>query len=441
MSADIRRLPEGRGVGAPPRPPLREPAFRTLWLGDLAARSAHQITAFGLPLLVVTLLAGSGTQVGLVGAAQFVPVLAFSLLVGTWTARTSLRWILVTGNAARGVVLFGIGALAATDRLVFTTLLVGAFLIGSAAVLHDIGSQVTAPRLLDGDRLVAGNGLLQATTSVTQMAGPAAAGFIVQSAGASWAAVVTGALFCAAAMAMAALPARALRPATDRGDAPTIRAGLAYVWRSRPIRDLCVQSALFNLHEQAFATVFLVYGVRTLGLSGGLIGLVIGLGSVGALVGSLVAGRVGARLHLGRALTVSITVAALGLLLVPGLAAAGTATVLLGAGFVINGAALAVYNVLAVTVRQQVPPPALLGAVTASYRIAAFGSLPVGALLGGVLADLAGATTAVWVVAVSLTVSSLLLYASPLRRAAQMSDVRALADTTTRKERSIRHGD
>ena len=79
--------------------------------------------------------------------------------------------------------------------------------------------------------------------------------------------------------------------------------------------------------------------------------------------------------------------------------------------------------------------------MTASYRIAAFGSLPVGALLGGVLADLAGATTAVWVVAVSLTVSSLLLYASPLRRAAQLSEVRALADTTTRKERSIRHGD
>ena len=214
VSADIRRPPEGTDVGAP-RAPRAGASVPYLWLGDLAARSAHQITAFGLPLLVVTLLAGSGTQVGLVGAAQFVPVLAFSLLVGTWTARTSLRWILVTGNAARGVVLFGIGALAATDRLVFTTLLVGAFLIGSAAVLHDIGSQDSA-RLLDGDRLVAGNGLLQATTSVTQMAGLAAAGFIVQSAGAAWAAVVTGALFCAAAMAMAALPARALRPATDR---------------------------------------------------------------------------------------------------------------------------------------------------------------------------------------------------------------------------------
>jgi MFS family permease len=413
---------------------LREPPFRTLWIGDLAARSGHQVTAFTLPLLVVTLLAGTGTQTGLIGAAQFVPVLAFSLPVGAWTARANLRWILVSGNAARGAVLFGIGALAAMEGLTFWLLLAGAFLIGSAAVLHDIGLQVAVPRLVDGDRLVSGNGLLQATTSVTQMGGPAVAGFVVQGLGASWAATVTGALFCGAALAMATLPGAALGPAAHAGAAPTIRAGLRFVRRCRPIRDLCVQSALFNLHEQAFATVFLIYAVRTLGLSGGVVGLVIGLGSLGALAGSLLAGRIGSRLHYGRAVTTSILIAACGLLAVPGLATVGTVAVLLGAGFVVNGAALAVYNVLAVTIRQHVPPPQLLGAVTASYRIAAFGSLPVGALLGGVLADLAGPTAAMWTVAVSLTVASLLLYASPIRRAATLHDVRTIADRSLGKE-------
>ncbi|MBQ1012249.1 hypothetical protein KBX53_15040 [Micromonospora sp. M51] len=90
-------------------------------------------------MLVATLLVLSGTQVRF-GLAQFAPVLAFCLLIRTWAARTSLCWIMATGNAAHGVVLFGIGALAATDWLVFPTLRVGAFLIGSAAVPQDVGS-------------------------------------------------------------------------------------------------------------------------------------------------------------------------------------------------------------------------------------------------------------------------------------------------------------
>ena len=402
-----------------------EAAFRTLWFGDLAARTGHQITAFALPLLVVTVLAGSGTEVGLVNAAQFVPVLVLSLAVGAWTARTGLRWILVAGNALRAAALFGVGALAAAHRLSFGGLVVGGLLIGTAAVFHDIGVQVTAPRLLDGDRLIAGNGAFQASTSVTQMAGPAAAGFAVQSLGGAWAATLTGAVFTVAALAMLALPGPPLRPVAGTGAPPTVRAGLSFVRRCRPIRDLCVQSALFNLHEQAFATVFLVYGVRTLGLSGGLVGFVVGVGTVGALAGSLVAGRFGGRLRLGPALAGSMLVAALGLLLVPALAATGAAAQVLGAGFVVNGAALAVYNVLAVTVRQKVPPPQLLGAVTASYRIAAFGSLPVGALIGGLLVDTTGPARAIWVVGVSGTVASMLLFASPLRRAGSLSDVHA----------------
>jgi hypothetical protein len=123
-----------------------------------------------------------------------------------------------------------------------------------------------------------------------------------------------------------------------------------------------------------------------------------------------------------------MVVAATGLLLVPGLAATGTRAEVLGIGFVINGAALAVYNVLAVTIRQEVPPPELLGAVTASYRIAAFGSLPLGALVGGVLSDAVGPTAALWAVTLSLFASALFLLTSPVRRAGTVAEVRTLGN-------------
>ncbi|UJW29930.1 MFS transporter [Saccharothrix sp. AJ9571] len=408
--------------------PVRHPAnFGVLWTADLGARFGYQISVFLLPLIVVTVLDGSGTSVGLVSASQFVPILVLSLAVGAWTHRLSLRRLLAVSNLVRGLAFLCLGALHAAGGLVYWELLVIAVVIGAVTVFYDIGLQVAVPRFFSGSRLVSVNGFLQATTSVSQMAGPAVAGFLAQRAGISAAGFITGGVLCAAAVLFTCLRAESRDTGPAQRIGTTIRTGLRFTWRCRPIRDLCTQSALFNLHEQAFLTVFLIFGVRTLGLSGGLVGTLIGLGSIGAIAGSLLAGRIGRRLHLGITLTVSIFVAAMGLLLVPVFAAtAGGTTWLLGAGFVVNGLALAGYNVLAITLRQEIPPPELLGSVTASYRIAAFGTMPLGALAGGLLVDGVGAGTALWMVSCSLTAASLLLFFSPLRRARDLEHARAL---------------
>lgn len=396
-------------------------------MGDFGARLGYQVNIFMLPLIVVTVMNGSGTRVGLVSASQFVPVLALSLAVGVWTHRLPLRRILAVSNLVRGLTFLSLGALHAAGSLVFWQLLVVALMIGSVTVFYDIGLQVTVPRFFAGAKLMSANGLLQMSTSVTQMAGPALAGYLIQKAGISLAALIIAALLCCAAVAFAALPSCDLAPRPEEGVRITIRTGLRFTWACRPIRDLCTQSALFNLHEQAFLTVFLVFGVRTLHLSSGLVGTFIGLGSVGAVLGSLAAGRAGSRLHLGMTLAISISVAAVGLLLVPLFAATGGPVALLSVGFVVNGVALASYNILAITLRQEIPPSRLLGSVTASYRIAALGMVPVGSLIGGMLTDGVGPGAALWIVAVSLTITSLLLFVSPLRRARDLDQTRRLA--------------
>jgi hypothetical protein len=63
---------------------------------------------------------------------------------------------------------------------------------------------------------------------------------------------------------------------------------------------------------------------------------------------------------------------------------------LLGAGFVVGGVGVMLWNVIVVSFRQRVTPDRLLGRVNAGFRLLAWGTMPLGALLGGLLGEVAG---------------------------------------------------
>ncbi|WP_037603369.1 MFS transporter [Streptacidiphilus rugosus] len=398
-------------------PPLRVAAFRSLWTGDAVARLGHQIAQFLLPLLAATALHGTAFEVGAVSAAQFVPVVVLSPAAGSLAGRMPTRTLLVACNLLRGVATAVLAALCLVTGLSFWPLVCVAVVVGSAAVFHDIGYDAAAPRLLSGNQLTAGNGLFEASYSAAQLAGPALAGYGARRLGLTPTASVVTALFLAAIVLFRTV--RLPAPAAGGDGTPsgiTMRAGLDFVRRNRSLRDLCLQSALFNLHEQAFLTAFMIYGIRSLHLSGGAIGTVLGVGGGAALVGSLVVGRVGPRMHAGAVVCGSLIVAGLSLLAGCVLARFAPAEAVLAVAFVVNGVALAAYNVFALSFRSALPPPQYLGAVTAVYRLVAMAPLPLGALLGGALLDALGGSAALVLVTGSLTLTSLRLLRSPLRR-------------------------
>lgn len=406
--------------------PLRSRTFVGLWSGDAVSRLGYQTAEFLLPLLAVTSLRASPVAVGAVLAAQFVPVLLLSLSAGSIASRYDGRTVLLACSLARGAAMGVLGAAVGLSGLSYAGLLLAALVVGAATVVHDVAYQSAVPLVVPAGQLVAGNGILQASISVTQLAGPALAGFLVQASGVSGALAVTTALFAGGLVAFLFVGASRIRH--DVGaDRPSARAGLRYTLACRPLRDLCVQSGLFNLVEQAFLTAFLVYAVRTLGLAGGVVGLIVGIGSAGALAGSLATGRLGPRLHSGTVVSLALAVAGAAYLV--GLLLAGPlpAAPVLAVAFLVNGAAVAAYNVLAVSLRQTIPPPHLLAAATATYRLVSFGPIPLGALLGGVCAQAFGARTAVLVLAAALGISATTLLLSPLRRVATVDDAARLA--------------
>ncbi|WP_326770622.1 MFS transporter (plasmid) [Streptomyces sp. NBC_01591] len=404
--------------------------FRQIWLGETTAHFATQLTNFLLPLVAVTMLQTSATAVGAISAVQFIPIVLFSLFAGVVVDRHPPRRTLALSSLVRGAALGALGLFQAMGGVTLTQILVVAAVIGTATVFYEVAYQSTIPKVVPTEAIAPANGLHQATYSVSQLAGPAAAGALVSQLGLSLALSVTTALFCGA-MVSGLLLKGVEAPGVPRQSAlKTIGSGLRYTWSLRPIRDLCVQAGLSNMHEQAFLTVFMVFAVRELGMSGTTVGVIIGVGSVGALVGSLTATRIAARWTVGLVLASGAVLAAVGFLLVPAFARLDVyVAVLAGVAFVVNGFGVALFNVFAVSLRQSIPVEHQLGAVTASYRLVALGTLPVGAMLGGVLADAATPGNALWIIGISYLLVSFWLMFSPLRRARTMEESKVLGQT------------
>ncbi len=187
-----------------------------------------------------------------------------------------------------------------------------------------------------------------------------------------------------------------------------------------------------------------VYLVRVVGLQPGALGLVMSASAVGGLLGALCAARLATRLGQARLILLSVLATGPFAVLWP-LSGHG----LLGAALFATGSAVAsfgavVYNVSQVSFRQGLCPPRLLGRMNATLRFLMWGTLPLGALLGGALAGSFGPRTALaWCAAGFLAVPLPLLF-SPLRGMRDLpgpDGALAGADHETPRESATADGD
>ncbi|WP_129297985.1 MFS transporter [Streptomyces lydicus] len=404
-----------------PRPatgsPLRLRDFRLLLAGAAAGQLGAQVTLVALPLVAVLELDAPAFQVGLLTAAETAAFLLVGLPAGAWVDRMRKLPLMIRADVVRALTMASIPLAAVAGVLTMAQLYVVALVTGVATVFFDIAHQSFLPQLLPKDQLVPGNGALETIRSSAQVAGPGIGGGLVQLLGAALAIVTDAAGYALSALFLwrikrpESLPER--RPdASLRRD---IGEGLRFVCGHRLLRVIAVTTGLGNLFAAVLMATQSVFLVRVLGLAPGLVGLVLAASAVGGLAGALCAGRLAARFGQARLIWLSPLVTGPFAVLWPlSGRGAGAALFALGSGVVFFGSV--VYNVAQVSFRQTVCPPRLLGRMNATLRFLMWGTLPLGALAGGALADAFGARVAlVWCAAGFLAVPLPLLL-SPLRR-------------------------
>lgn len=380
--------------------------FWRLWTSSGLSNLADGVAKIALPLIAVQFTRSPTLIAGLTFALTL-PWLLFALPAGVLADRLDRRRAMIGANLVRGS-LFGALALAvATDVNSIWVLYLVALGIGVAETVYDTSAQSILPQIVDRSLLSRANGRLYAVElTANDFVGPPLGGALV-AAGTVFAVAAPGALWVVALAALLLVPGRFR---VERSEPTTMRAdvieGLRFLWRHRVLRTLALIVGGFNFASNGAFALLVLYAVgpaSPMGLSEPAFGALLISIALGSLVGSFLAEPVQARLGRARAMTVGFLAGALSIA-VPGLT---TRTYLIAVGFFIGGIGIVIANVVSVSLRQTITPDRLLGRVNSGYRLLAWGSRPIGAATGGLLAEVVG-LRAVFVTMGALTITLLL---------------------------------
>ncbi|MEV0648096.1 MFS transporter [Phytomonospora sp. NPDC050363] len=396
-------------------PRLRDNAdFRRVLLAGVISKFGTQVSYLAVPLVAVTTLSAGPGQVGLLGVAGTVAWLLVGLPAGAWIDRMRRRRVMVVTDLVRAALFASIPVAWWLGGLTLTQLYLVVFLAGIATVFFDVSNQSLLPSVVGRESLTAANSVLVGTDSVLAVGGRSGAGGLVSIVGAPAAVLVDAvgylwsALFVARVKTPDVLPERTARTSLPR----EVKAGISFVARHPVLRPIATAGTLGNISASILLTMLPVFFVGERKLSEGLLGVFLAVGAVGALIGATLAGRLVARFGRRRTLAGVALVCMPFVLAVPTLDG-GWWLWAVAAAWLINSAKYGVDNVVGVSYRQEVTPDALLGRMNATMRFLFTGALAVGAGLGGLIGELAGVETAMWVGAIAATVSWLPVLAIP----------------------------
>lgn len=386
-------------VGAPTaarRPSLwRHADYMKIWTAATISLMGSAITQMAVPFIAAVILNATPFEVALVGTVEMLPFLLFTLPAGAWLDRVRRRPVLIAGDFGRAIALATIPLAYAAGVLTIWQLYVVGFTTGIFTVFFDVADQSYLPVLLEPEDLVEGNAKLQIPGSAAQIVGPGLAGSLIGLVAAPFTIVLDALSFVASGSLIWLVRKPESKPARkvdDDGNSTSFRQeivdGLRYVLGNPYLRMIAGSTGTFNLGSSIVWSIFAVFAYRELGLQPALVGLALGLGGTGILAGAFVSAPLARRFGVGPAIVVSDLIGGLSALLMALLTSSpGPAFALLFVAQFVGGLTTVVYNVNQVSFRQAITPLDMQGRMNATMRFIVWGTMPVGGILGGLIAS------------------------------------------------------
>ena len=387
----------GAGAVVVAEPPTKPPRFRglgsnywKLWSASVISNLGDGVAQIAYPWLA-SLLTRDPALIAGVAVAQRLPWLVFSLHAGVIVDRGDRRKLMVAMNTARFVVTLGVVAAVLADVMVIPALYLAAVALGTAEVIYDNSAQTILPRIVAKDRLERANGnMWGAELIMGQFVGPPLGGFLIALA----IAVPFGvdALTFGISALLIGLIGGTFR--TTPGDAAPVERrsmrediveGLQWLWQHKLIRRLAILLGIMNGIGTAMLATEVLFAQEVLGLSAGGFGVLATASALGGIAGSQLAPNISKRIGPGPSLYTTLLG---GAITGVGIGLTSNAFVV-GAMFALFMFTAVLWNVITVSLRQSVIPDRLLGRVNSVYRLFGWGSMPIGAAIGGAVVSLA----------------------------------------------------
>jgi MFS family permease len=397
--------------------------FVKLWIGETISVFGSMVTATALPFTAVLVLHATPMQMSLLRAADLVPGLLIGVAAGVWVDRLPRRPLLIAVDLGRALLLASIPLAAYAGMLRIEQLYIVGFLTGILSMVFAIAFRAYLPTLVRREDLVEGNSKLSASAAVAEVGAFGLSGWLVQMFTAPLAILLDALSFVASAAFVALIRAPEAAPRARKQRRMWIESveGLRFVVSHPVLRVLAGSTMLLKFAFSVFSTVFMLFVTRELGFAPGVLGMIFAVGGVSSLLGALVGRRATIRWGIGPTLIGGLGLTGLGILfapLAPGATLVG-ALLLIAQQLVEDGAAT-VYDIIEVSLRQVLAPPAMLGRINASMRMAGLVAMLLGALVGGVLGESIGLRMTLVVAATSPFIAAVWLACSPVRRLTEL---------------------
>jgi MFS family permease len=362
------------------------PRFYWLFTAYLVSDTGTWLYRLTLPLLVLH-MTGSALQTAALYALEYGPFLVLSLPGGVFADRFDRKTILVGGDLAAGVIALTLALLVTDGISSLWAIYIVALLLACVDPLYHPAFQALVPSIVRDEGLEQANTLLQGSDNLLSLLGPVLAGTMIGVFGYEGAVYIDAGSFFGSALIISLIRIglrQRSRPARSAAFLAELREGLHYITRAN--RRLLAGALLFtgtNFGIWLIQANLIFYLSVYLKLSAALIGVVYGAQGAGAVAGALIAPLVIRRIGNSRAIVLSTIAAGLLTLLllvfrdIAGVSATFAAVFVLGSINVVSW----------FTLRQRIVPPELLGRAVAATRMLAYASIPVAAIVAGVLEE------------------------------------------------------
>ena len=377
-------------------------SYWKLWSATGISNLGDGITSIAYPWLA-SAVTRSPLLIALSAVVSRLPWLIFTLHAGVITDRFSRKHIIVAMDSLRGVLTIAVGffvflerdslpslneltslANLPTNYTLYTVILITAFLFGLAEVLRDNSAQTLMPAVVEDKDLEKANGRMWSAESLTNsFIGPPIGSFIIAIAIFLPFFIDAATFFFAAALIASMKPTvKSFSPEAKSGPInfkAEIKEGFTWLWSHTLLRPMAIILGLLNGIAALTGAIFILFAQEVLDTTVFIFAILGTAGAVGGIAGGILGPKVSEKIGSGRSLALALFVMPLSTLLI-GLTSQWYIVWVL---VVVETFTAVLWNVVTVSLRQSLIPTNLLGRVNSVYRFFAWGTIPIGTLLGG----------------------------------------------------------
>ena len=379
-------------------------SYWKLWSATAISNLGDGIAAVAYPWLA-SAVTRSPFLIALSVVVSRLPWLVFTLFAGVLTDRFNRKRIVAAMNVFNGLLTLVVAAFVYLERdslpslneltsitdletnySLYFVILITAFLFGLAEVLRDNTAQTMMPAVVQEKDLEKANGRMWSAESLTNsFIGPPLGSFIVSIAIFLPFFVDAVTFFIAAALIAVMKPTvKSFKPEEKSGKInfrAEIKEGFGWLWQHELLRPMAIILGLVNGIAALSGAIFILFAQEVLETTVFIFAVLGTAAAVGGILGGLLGPKVSAKIGRGRSLALALFTMPLMALLI----GFSSLWYLVWIFVALETFTAVLWNVVTVSLRQSLIPSHLLGRVNSVYRFFAWGTIPIGTLLGGTL--------------------------------------------------------